>query len=129
MSRTFSIGCVYRTPPSTANKLTVPAFLEEFDSFLDTINALPGKIMLVGDFNVHWNKPTHSDVRRFMTIVSSFGFNQHVDKPTHRFGNTLDLVLTRPEDNLIHGCDVDDIRFTIDHFMVNCVLNVPTYSG
>ena len=82
--------------------------------------------MLVGDFNFHYNKPTKSDVSRFVTLVASYGFcSQHVDKPTHRCGNILDLVLTRPEDHLIHGCEVDEIRFTIDHFMVNCVLNLP----
>ena len=47
---------------------------------------------------------------------------QFVKEPTHISGNTLDLVLTRTSDNLVHSIQVGS-QFS-DHFAVHCKLNL-----
>ena len=67
----------------------MPDFLENFDEFVSLVDLLPGKILLLGDFNVHYDVPSKSDVRRFSTILASNGLVQHITGPTHRCGHTF----------------------------------------
>ncbi len=97
---------VYRPPPSKANHFTQTAFFEEFDDFLQEVSLLPGKLIILGDFNFHLNEPHRSEVAHFMDILNSFGLEQHVDKPTHRSNNILDLIITRESEDLLRFCDV-----------------------
>ena len=48
---------IYRPPPSTENGFKTNQFLEEFDDFLDAILLLPGRLVILGDFNVHVDVP------------------------------------------------------------------------
>ncbi len=124
-SRTFTIVIVYRPPPSPVNKLRVTTFLEHFDEFLSCVDLLPGRIILLGDFNIHYDLPNKSDVRQFSTILESTDFEQHIIGPTHRSGHTLDLVITRHDDHLIKKYVIDRYHFPKDHYMINCVIDLP----
>ena len=124
MSRSLYIVLIYRPPPSTVNRLTVPKFLDEIEILIDRLDLLPGKLILLRDFNVHYDVPEKSDVKRFSTILASVGMIQHVTEPTHRSNHILDFVITRQEDSIMDSAIVDSITFTIDHFMVNCMLNM-----
>ena len=42
-------------------------------------------------------------MNRVKQIILESGFQQIVDKPTHRQGSILDWVLTRPSDNILVG--------------------------
>ena len=109
---------VYRIPPFTENQLKVPNFLENFDEFVSLVDLLPGKILLLGDLNVHYDVPSKSDVRRFSTILASNGLVQHIIGPTHRCGHTLDLVITRQDEQLVKRYTIDREQFPKDHFMI-----------
>ena len=124
ISRSFYIITVYRPPPSTVNQLKLSSFLVELEELIDCVNLLPGKVLLVGDLNVHFDIPAKSDVKRVSTCLSSAGMSQHVSEPTHRSGRILDVVVTRDIDNLTHTISVDSATFTKDHFMVNCSINL-----
>ena len=95
---------IYRPPPSTKNKLTPALFLEQFLVLLEQICAIPGNMIIVGDFNIHVdspNSPNDTLPKRFLGILESMGLTQHVSGPTHRAGHTLDLIITRSESCLI----------------------------
>jgi hypothetical protein len=113
---------VYRPPPSTVNKLKTSDYLNDFDDFLIHVNSFSGKILLLGDFNIHVNTPSKPGVTRFMTSYESAGFCQHIKGPTHRCGNTLDLILSRPEDGLVKDTSVGT-RLS-DHNFILCTLNL-----
>ena len=49
---------IYRPPPSQANGFTLAKFYEEFEEFLQELSLLPGKLVMLGDFNIHVNEPT-----------------------------------------------------------------------
>ena len=52
-SSSINFIIVYRPPPSSVNNFKLSTFLHEFDLFIDVITLLPGKLLLLGDFNVH----------------------------------------------------------------------------
>ena len=89
--------CLPRPPPSQANGLTLADFMSEFDSFLTDLSVIPGKLLLLGDFNFHVDTPTKTDVNGFLQVISAASLHQHVTGPTHVHvhGHTLDLVFTR----------------------------------
>ncbi|XP_072017488.1 uncharacterized protein [Amphiura filiformis] len=121
ISKSVYFIAVYRPYPSPVNGFKTSTFLDEFDTFIGGfVNTLNRKVVLVGDFNIHVNNPTKSDVTNFMTTLGISGFEQHITFPTHRSGNTLDLVISRPEDNLIKDCIQESMLS--DHHVVYCLI-------
>ena len=119
------IYCVitYRPPPSTVNGLKTSQFLADFDEFLLYLNGvISGNIILLGDFNVHVEKPQKYDVKHFLSSLDGAGLFQHVVGPTHRSGGTLDVVIDRHDGNLVKRCTVGPRPS--DHNIVPCILNV-----
>ena len=51
------------------------------------------------------------------------GLEQHVDKPTHTSGHTLDLIITRCSDSLLSAKPIADYLFS-DHITVLCDLEL-----
>ena len=73
--------------------------------------------MALGDFNLHVDVPTKSDVATFMSILSSLNMSQHVVDPTHKRGHTLDLIITRFDDDIVKNCNVRKC-LSSDHYVV-----------
>ena len=46
--------CIYRPPPSKKNKFSDSMFFSQFSDFLEHSDSLPGKTLLMGDFNFHF---------------------------------------------------------------------------
>ena len=109
---------IYRPPPSQDNGFKIPEFLREFDSFVDHVNSLGTKSVITGDFNIHVDNPSKSDASHFLTTIDNVGFLQYVYGSTHKNGHTLDLIIARPEDNLVSDCYVDALLS--DHHVVCC---------
>jgi len=112
---------IYRPSPSPENGLKTSDFLREFDLFIDFVNTMSSKTIIVGDFNLHVDTPSRTDVSHFLTTLDNAGFHQHVSGPTHKHGHTLDLVLSRLDDNLITSCMVGSLLS--DHNVVSFNVN------
>ena len=106
---------LYRSPTNGGQPTT--EFFREFTTYLETLATHPGHVILVGDFNFHINVPNDRDAREFRNLLSSLALKQHVQGPTHRSGNTLDLVITRNTDTLVTTALAIDHGFR-DHFPV-----------
>ena len=59
--------------------------------------------VIVGDFNIHVDKPNDSEASDFNSLLFSFGLVQRIDFPTHRNGHTLDLVITKQWETSLTG--------------------------
>ena len=94
---------IYRPPPSKENKLKVGMFLEEFQTFLEQELTKSGIPLIIGDFNFHMEDIKDYNTLHLKNIIESFDLIQHVEKPTHKSGHMLDLIITR-------SCDTDFIR-------------------
>ena len=118
-----SPGCllviVYRPPPSKKNKYKETDFLDEFDSFLGGLATMPGKVLMMGDFNVHWNAGSKSTVKCFQRSLAAVDFKQYIESATHKSGNTIDLVISRPSDQLVSKVYPEDWVIS-DHVAIRC---------
>ena len=97
------IVIIYR-PPSSNFK----SFISEFSSFLELVATAAGKLIIVGDFNIHIDNSLSPVSRQFLSLIDSFDISQHVREPTHILGHSLDLVLSRTRDSVIVNCYVAD---------------------
>ena len=102
---------VYRPPGAYTQ------FLSDFSDFLSSIALESNKVILVGDLNIHTDVETDSLNRAFKSLIDSIGFSQCVDKPTHIFNHTLDLVL-------VYGIKIEHLivfpqnRDLSDHYLI-----------
>ena len=78
-------------------------------------------------FNFHVDAPSDRDAQRFLRLLETFNLKQHINVPTHRSGHTLDLVITRSDENVASKFDVYDPSIS-DHFVVSCMLSLPKTS-
>ena len=76
-------------------------------------------MLVLGNFNIHVDVPNDIDAVKFLDLLESLGFEQHVTKPTHIFGRTLDLFITRRTETLL-GSTPRSCRYFSDHSAVCC---------
>jgi len=120
-SASVVVVCVYR-PPSTVTS----AFIDQLSDLFDRLITLDSRFLVAGDFNVPGD--VNGLDSRTADVLAVYGLRQHVSSPTHRDGNTLDLILTRDDDTsrgqLISDVAVQPICFS-DHHLVTCRLGLP----
>ena len=104
---------IYRPGSQVVSEL----FFEELTSLLETVATYRCRIIVRGDFNIHVNDRLDRHSQRLAAIIESFDLSQVVSGPTHRDGNTLDLVLTRRDCQPI-SCDVQPTGMMSDHSLV-----------
>ena len=109
---------IYRPPSSQ-----IKAFLEDFASLLQQLVSISGNLLIVDDFNFHLDDSNNTDATKLHNLLESFNLKQHVATPTHSRGHTLDLIITRIEDDLVDGIVVRDPTLS-DHFDVHCILKL-----
>ena len=95
------------------------SFFSDFSDFMEQFLLLPGRLLITGDFNIHFENNSDSDAMKYADILDSLGLIQHVTCPTHISGHTLDLIITRNEDNIIVSPPVCD-TFLSDHSTLLC---------
>ena len=105
----LSIITVYRPEPSAKNKYRMKDFYEEFINFLAHFQTYRHEVIVTGDFNFHMNKPNHPRVKQFNGILDMFDLVQHVNASTHKEGNTLDLIITQRNTNMLN-CSVGELH-------------------
>ena len=120
-SSQYHIFIIYRPPPSAVNKLTFTGFMDEFTEFLAEAVMTTGKLLILGDFNIHVNSSS-SESNKFQSLLDMYNLSQNVTSPTHNHGHTLDLVITRTDDETINKTAVTD-RLISDHSAITLSLN------
>ena len=108
---------VYRVPPNMKNGIQKGSFLSEFGDLLEKVSIEPGKLLIMGDFNIHMDLPKASESNQFHHLLKSYNLEQHVKEPTHKDGHILDLIISRPSDNLLSSCNVDSL--ITDHHAIH----------
>jgi hypothetical protein len=118
-SVSIRLAVIYR-PPSQSTKCSDGQFLTEFSDFLQLLVVMGGKLLIVGDFNIHVDVVGNATACKFLSLLDSHGLTQNVLSPTHLDGHTLDLVILRPSDNVVSGCVVSAL--IEDHFAVHMLV-------
>ena len=115
LSQTLNIIIIYRPP----NNASIELFMEEFTSLLEFYATRHGLLIVAGYFNIHVDNKSDLTTRKFLNLVDSFKLQQHVQKPTHSAGHTLDLFLSRYDENVVQSTDEHDPSIS-DHCTVTC---------
>ena len=113
---------LYRPPPSRKNGLTIAKFTEEFSKLLETTNQSKGRLVILGDFNIHFDKPDNPDTKHMLKLLDLHNLRQHVAYPTQKAGHILDWVLSRNTEDCVTGTRVLDLQIS-DHFLVTLDLD------
>ena len=64
----------------------VDKFFDEFCRLLEQLVTHRCPLVIVGDFNLHFEKNDNMHTKRFNRLLQSFGLQQHVNNPTHNQG-------------------------------------------
>ena len=100
-------------PPSKINGLKTGTFYEEFSEYLEKLSCASGKVIILGDFNINFWDTSGFAYKRFVDILETFDFVQHIDKPTHNSGHLLDYIITRRDNSGVSNLYLSD--FISDH--------------
>ena len=125
----ISIYGVYHIPPCEQNKHTNQQFIDEFSEVMSLKIIESTEILILGDFNIAVNNPVDPDAQLLIAWLESNNLHNIVDFPTHRSGNTLDLVIVR-ESQRISVTNIGPRDYISDHCEVSCRLNIlkPSYT-
>ena len=129
VDKNIRIIIVYRPPPSPSNGLTPMVFLDEFSTCLEQYVTTPGSLLIVGDFNLHIDTCGSQPATEFLQLLDVFNLTQHTNESTHKDGHTLDLVITRSDDNIVSQLTTDSPFRISDHTAVrfHLLLNKPAF--
>ena len=116
-SKSYLFLTVYR-PPSTSQS----TFLSDFALLLENIASSPSDLTIMGDFNIHVDKPNDNFSSSFVSLLETFDPKQHISEPTHDSDHTLDLLITRNSTN-ISEVGVSKL-FLSDHSAISCHLPI-----
>ena len=83
---------IYRPPYTTTSQITDAQFTTDFAELIPYITIQYKNTRIPGDFNFHINDSMDANASIFQDVMVASGLSQWVDFPTHRLGNTLDLV-------------------------------------
>ena len=114
----FSSNCLFLSviyrPPNTGN------FICELTSHLYFLYSLSSNFILAGDFNTPNCTPHDNPL---CALLRELELVQHIDFPTHRLGNILDLIITpKPNSHLIQKIGRE--TFDFDPYLILCSLNL-----
>ncbi len=105
-ARKITCNTVYRPESSDIHKYTMSTFSVSLKIYLLHYILTKDELLIIGDFNFHMNKPDKPNVKRMIEIVDIFDLIQHVTNPTHKFGNILELIITKKDIKLLsHNVD------------------------
>ena len=96
------------------------SFRSEFADYMSHLICITSNVVILGDFNVHWENDLCPDSKCLRDLVESTSCIQHVAAPTHIDGHTLDLVISRTSDDLVSSVCVG--THITDHSIVKCSL-------
>ena len=100
------------------------AFLNDLVDYMENSITNRAEFLLLGDFNIHVNKLHVEKAEMFHDFLSSFGLQNHILFPTHKSQNTLDLVITHENVNIVSNLVQGEM--ISDHFAVLFDLHIPT---
>ena len=110
--------CLYRIHHNKKNNVTFPGFMCDFVDMLSSYADSNSDLSFIGDFNLHFDEPDESCVKRINAVLSDFQLLQLVDKPTHNKNHILDWVVVQNERSLITFNDVHIYQGISDHFAI-----------
>ena len=86
-------------------------------------DSLPGKTLLMGDFNFHFENVGNNNSTKLHHIIDMFNLTLSLSEPTHNQGHLLHLVFSKQGDNILVSTKLHH-GLTSDHTAILCKLDV-----
>ena len=119
----ISIFGVYHPPYSTVNQFTNAMFLDEFVELLPDQLVKYKNVVIMVDINFCLNNVDDPDASTLRDTLDALGLKIHNNFPTHRHGNTLDILAMEIASSLnIITCHPGP--FVSDHCSIECTTNI-----
>ena len=112
------LAVLYRPPSSSKTGMPVSTFLDEFQTYIDSRVTMSGKLIVLGDFNFHYEKSNQPDTKKLHDLIFSLNLKQHVSETTHIHGHQLDLVVSREDEISIQSIEVHPPTIS-DHSLIS----------
>ena len=118
----LTILVIYHPPGNTHTRL-----LDEVSQLVQYYMTNHKNLVILGDFNIAVQDLNNPDSLAFYDTMEALGLVQHIDKPTHHLGNTLDHIYTESLDQL--GVQHAFIgSYISNHRLVGIEINSKKYS-
>ena len=122
-NKNFVLHIIYRPPYSANHRVTTSIFFDEFTEYVSEAAQSDKPLLITGDFNIHMNDENNLDQQKMSEMITMFNLEQHVYAATHRCGGTLDLFITRDENDV--GLQSPEVDYMIsDHSFIVAWLNL-----
>ena len=93
--------------------------MADFTVLLEGLSISTGQLVLMGDFNFHVeNHENDQHAQQLLSIIDAFGLIQHVRQPTHFHGHTLDWIISRFSETLVHEVIVENPMISGHKFVI-----------
>jgi len=76
------VAIIYRLHPTKKNGLKAAGFFKTFSKFVDSFATNSGHLLILGDFNIHWDCQRNADTNQLSDILRSANLRQHVQEHT-----------------------------------------------
>ena len=93
---------IYHPPIGSLIGNTNTKFLEEVSTLIELLMTNYTNLVLLGDFNIHTLDTENPNSTTCNDMMEALGLQQHIDKPTHKLGNILDLIYTESLNRFLH---------------------------
>ena len=100
-NKTIHLMGIYHPPPCSTIKTTTSMFIDEITDLLTDIIPKYSNLILLGDFNISTKNVSNSDTVTFNNTMAALGLQQHIQGLTYKKGNTLDLIFSQLETQLM----------------------------
>ena len=108
--------CIIYRPPRCKNA-SLGDFFKEIEEYFTVCSSCTESLLIVGDFNIHFDSPDSHDVKRFYSLLGALVLQQKVDFPTHSSGHCLDLMIVK-EDDMMFSKPVGKEPALSDHLAI-----------
>ena len=97
-------------------------FLNQLSSFLFHAATTPLEFIITGDFNIHGDDLIDTQTIQFFYLLASCNLTQHIKIPTHKYGQTLNLIITLAN-TTINPVITSSYIFTSYHYPIFTTIN------
>ena len=91
-NKKLTLAGIYHPPIGSSKGNTHTKFLDEVSKLTQLLITNYTNVILLGNFNIHTQDTENPDSIIYNDTMEALGLKQHIDKPTHRLENTLDLI-------------------------------------
>ena len=84
-TKSYLFSAIYRAPYSIKQPVTMLTFLEEFPDHISSLLRSSKNIIILGDFNIPWNKPENPNTTSMQEILDMHDLHQHIYIYTHTY--------------------------------------------